>query len=182
VTQIVSAPGQPPRGDWHAQVDGFIHRLRTIVLSYQDPKAGSEVGDEQSVLHGNIRFEVFPTDSGRNVCLIYETPNGSTNQIMISCSNERRVFAIPSISAEGETEVATIEEALVRVQEHIDDIPRQRRDRLRDYIDSWIEGGQRLGQIVEALNTMIQQEMKGGRITYRELSQACRYAVDRLGM
>jgi len=182
VTEIVTAPDPPPQGDWQAQVDGFIHKLRTIVLSYQDPKASSEVGDEQSVLHGNIRFEVFPTDSGRNVCLIYETPNGSTNQIMISCSNERCRFAIPSINAEGEIEVASVEEALLRVQEHIDDIPRQRRDRLRDYIDSWIEGGQRLGDIVEALNSMIQQEMKGGRITYRELSEACRYAVDRLGM
>jgi hypothetical protein len=61
-------------------------------------------------------------------------------------------------------------------------VPRQRQDRLREYIDSWIANGKDLSEILNMLNRMIQQEMKGGRITYDELSRACRYAVEKLGV
>jgi len=178
----MSTPENATSGQWDELIDSFVARLERTVFYYHDPKRNSEPGREASVQYGNIRFEVFPTDSGRNVCLIYETPNGSTNQIMISCDKQRCTFSVPALDADGETHVQALEDAVALVRKHIDDVPRQRRDRLTEYIDSWIENGKDLSEIFDMLNRMIQQEMKGGRITYDELSQACRYAVEKLGV
>jgi len=165
---------------WEGKVEAFRSHLRTAVASFLDPRRNDDTGNELIVRYGNLRSQEFGSEGVTSIALIYETPPGSTNQIQIRCEEAEQRFIIPDRDAETDVAIRDLDEAIRLVDLHIQDVPRQRACRIRDYIESWLEAGKDLAAVLEELNAMLHQEMRGGRITYDELAEACRYAHDRL--
>ena len=162
------------------EVEEFLGALGVLIAEYQPDDRGVDPGRDTSVGYGNIRFQYWPNGERVNVGLIYETPGGSTNQINIDYRPETRDFSVPHISEPTEVTSADQAEILALIKAHIESIPGKRVERLRAYIDSWVEQCLDRAAIFARLNQLIFQDLKGGRITHSELAQGCHYAVERL--
>lgn len=76
---------------------------------------------------GNLRMKVSEWDSGNgkpdiNIALVYETPEGSTDQINIGYSWEQQLFELVD-AFEGEIATASIDEVLAAVRRRLKQIP-----------------------------------------------------------
>ncbi len=132
--------------------------------------------------YGNLRLEVYDGregSQGGRIAMAYETPGGSTNQFGISFDEDE--FHMLDASAE---EVLKIEDpSLVasKMRELIESIPEARLSRLHQDIDQLLDAGASRPQILEELNRLLRlgTEFRGGSLTVEELTDACRYLMQR---
>lgn len=136
------------------------------------------------IAYGNLRLEVYETPAEddqvvQRVALAYEIPGGSTNQIGVM--HEGGTFHMLDHDAESEVVVAEPAEVLARLRSHIVGIPEHRRTRLEGDIDQWLTDGADRQDVLQELNRILRLglEFRGGTLTVDELTEACRYLVDR---
>ena len=77
--------------------------------------------------YGNLRMRVSEWDSGNgephlNIALVYETPEGSTDQINIGYDREQQLFELVD-AVEGEITTASVSEVLEAVRSRVRGIP-----------------------------------------------------------
>lgn len=136
------------------------------------------------IAYGNLRLEVYETPADgdevvQRVALAYEIPGGSTNQIGVT--HESGTFHMLDHDAESEVVVEEPEEVLERLKSHIVGIPEHRRTRLQGDIDGWLADGAAQRDVLQELNRILRLglEFRGGTLTVEELTEACRYLVER---
>jgi hypothetical protein len=103
-------------------LDNLCRRIQKCVAPY----AGR-------VEYGNLRSRVDNWDCGgsdsiTSVALVYEMPNGSTEQITLVYSHRDCVFTLVD-AEEGERTTASVDEALIAITIRIAAIPEKRRAR-----------------------------------------------------
>jgi hypothetical protein len=129
--------------------------------------------------YGNLRSRVtdWEADEGvvLNIALVYETPGGSTDQINVTYDCVASEFTM--VDEEGETVTDDPALVLARLTERVQAIPGYRRERLLGEVSRQIGGGISRAGLVGHLNRMLQDQFRGGAITYNELHEAIAHAV-----
>lgn len=162
-------------------IDEFLAALGRLIAGYQHRESSADAETGRDVAYGNLRFQFYTDDPNRiDTGIIYETPGGSTNQISVEYRTNDRVYVLPHAHEDGDFASDDLDAVLATVRAHIEQIPMKRMEKLRSYVDSWIEEGRGRLEIFERLNQLLYQDLKGGRITQCELADACRYVVERL--
>ncbi len=162
-------------------IDTFLAQLGSMIAEYHHSDRAGDAGRDRAIAYGNVRYQKWENTGRINIGIIYETPGGSTNQINIEFHGAEGRFAMPQCEGDGQFESTDLDAVLATVRQHVDQIPEKRMEKLRDYVDSWVEEGRTRPAIFEKLNGFLYQELKGGRITHDELNRGCRYVVRAIG-
>jgi hypothetical protein len=137
------------------------------------------------VEYGNLRVEVYDgegvgdSDTAR-IAMAFESPGGSTNQFAVSY--EHGEFHMLDASADQVLRLTEPGAVVAAVEQQIASIPSYRMQRLVTDIDQMLANGSSRQEVFDELNRLLRlgHEFRGGSLTIDELTEACRYTVQRV--